>query len=384
MKLLLVGSLCDDKWIGSLIRNLCRASDIDIDFFHIVTLDKRLSEASQLCRNVYKAKRYFPSFLYKYPKISHFLSWVDVPLSLNRFLKDKCKEKVVYDIVNIHYPQNKVLCLWKHFDSISKTTIITPWGSEVLRISRMSQIIMAHYISKYDYVMSSDNPRFKNQLKDILNIQERKLLSCDFGSEMIDELCNSTVSKDEAKEHFGIRSKYAIVCGYNGGVAQNHLKIIEAITQIKEKLPPKLILVLPMTYNTSAAYLKKVEQALMRSQLDNIILKEYLSISDMICLRKCADMFIHAQSTDANSVSLAEHLLCDNVVVNAGWLRYENRETFGIPYYLFNSFDNLPDVIVEAYKGGPIVPANLKLAISAEGWNFVINKWVDIFKSVSA
>lgn len=382
MKVLLVGNLSDDKWIGSLIRNLARESDIKIDFFHIITSDRRLSNASQLCENVYMVQRHFPAFLYKIPKIGYLLSYVDVPCSLKKFLQGK-QGNGLYDVVNIHYPQNKVLCCWKHLSAVSKATLVTPWGSDVLRILKISQKIMAHYMRHYDYIMSSDNPRFKEQLQKILNIPEKKFVSCDFGSEMIDELCNSTISKDNAKRHFGIGAQYTIVCGYNGGVAQNHLKIIDSIVSVRNSLPKDIVVVLPMTYNASASYLDEVQNKLVDNKLDHVILKKYLSNSDMVCLRKCADMFIHAQSTDANSVSLAEHLLCDNVVVNASWLRYENRETFGMPYYLFDSFEDLPKVIVKAYNGGAIVPDKLKESISNEGWSIITKKWLNLFEKIS-
>lgn len=382
MKVLIVGSLCDDKWIGSLIRNLKKTSSIEIDFFHIITSDMKLSEASKLCDNIYKAQRYFPSFLYKIPKFGHILSLIDVPLSLKSYL-NQLPEGKNYDVVNIHYPQNKVLRCWKCFKRVAKATIITPWGSEVLRISKLSQRIMARYMSHYDYIMSSDNPRFKSQLKEILNIPEEKFLSCDFGSEMIDELCNSKLSRSEAKMHFGINDQYTIVCGYNGGVAQNHLKILDAIQQVRNSLPNKLMIVLPMTYNKNASYTAEVERRLADYNIEHIILKDYLSNSDMVCLRKCADMFIHAQETDANSVSLAEHLLCNNAVVNGSWLRYENRETFGVPYYTFDKFEDLPEVLVSACKGGPRVSEELIKSISAEGWDKVTKKWLNYFELVS-
>ena len=381
MKVLLVGSLCDDKWIGNLIRHLKKTTYIELDFFHIVASNMHLSDASKLCNNLYTVNKHFPSILYKIPKLSYLLSWVDVPLSLKKVLSCNNKEKY-YDVVNIHYPQNKVLRCWKYFQFASRTTLITPWGSEVLRISRISQRIMASYISHYDYIMSSDNPRFREQLKTILNVSEKKFLVCDFGSEMIDELVNTKITKYEAKKHFGIGNKYTIVCGYNGGVAQNHIKMIESIMLIRNRLPQNLIIVLPMTYNTNPSYMNEVQKLLTDSRLDHIILKSYMSNHDMVYLRKCADMFIHAQNTDANSVSLAEHLLCDNIVVNANWLRYENREVFGIPYYLFNTFEELPNVIIKAYNGGAIVPEKLKNAISEEGWRTIIIKWVDLFKQI--
>ena len=143
------------------------------------------------------------------------------------------------------------------------------------------------------------------------------------------------------------------------------------------------MIVLPMTYNKKASYIAEVEKRLADYLIEHIILKNYLTNSDMVCLRKCADMFIHAQDTDANSVSLAEHLLCNSVVVNGRWLRYENRETFGIPYYTFEKFEQLPEVIVTAYKGGPLVSNELKRSISSEGWNMVIRKWIHYFEQVS-
>lgn len=375
----MVGNLCDDKWIGSLIRNLKKTSNIEIDFYHIITTDRSLSDASKLCNNVFRVKRHFPSFLYKIPKFCFLSSFIDVPLSLKSFLEN-LRDENFYDVINIHYPENKVLCRWKDFASVSKKTIITPWGSEVLRISTLSQKIMSRFMAHFDYVMSSDNPRFKQQIQDILHVSDEKFLSCDFGSEMIDELCSSIMSKNEAKKHFGIEDQFTIVCGYNGVRAQNHLKIIDSILKVKEQLPEDIFIVLPMTYNATNVYLNEVQQRLTDNNLQHLILKEYMSNSDMICLRKCADMFIHAQNTDANSVSLAEHLLCDNIVINASWLRYENREKYGIPYYLFDSFEELPNVILKGFRGGSIVPKKLIESISEEGWQEVSKKWINIYE----
>ena len=384
VKVLLVGSLCDDKWIGSLLRELKKVSSIEFDFFHIVVSDRKLSEASKLCDNVFYVNKHFPSILYVNSKISYLLSLLDVPISIKEFTTLQQKNNIRYDVVNIHYPQNKVLRCWKEWKLISTSIIITPWGSEVLRISNFSKRLMACYVSHYDYIMSSDNVRFRNQLKDILHIPDNKFLSCDFGSEMIDEICsNSLISNKDAKKHFGIDDNYAIVCGYNAGVAQNHIKIIDSLMSVRKSLPHNFVVILPMTYNGTAAYIKEVDDRLTNYNIRHVILTNYMSNAEMVYLRKCADMFIHAQDTDANSVSLAEHLLCNNTVVNASWLRYANREAFGIPYYLFDSFDDLPAIIVKAYNGGSLVSKKLIDSISEEGWSVVSNKWIEIFKNVS-
>ena len=384
MRILIIGSLCDDKWIGSLIRSLCKSGFVNIDFFHIVTSKKQLSEASKLCNKVFYVKRHFPAALYSNSKIRQLLSFQDVPMSIQEFVKQQRNEGINYDVMNIHYPQNKVLRCWKEIKSIAKSTIITPWGSEVLRINKFSQYLMSKYIVHYDYIMSSDNERFRNQLKNILHVSDSQFLSCDFGSEMIDEICSKThVTKRVAKNHFGIDNSYTIVCGYNAGIAQNHIKIINALISVRDKFPKDLVLVLPMTYNGTQAYIEEVDNLLNKNSINHIIFQHYLTNEEMVYLRKCADMFIHGQDTDANSVSLAEHLLCENVVVNGSWLRYENRESFGIPYYLFDTFEELPNVLVKAYNGGSLVSKQLVDAIAEEGWSKVAKKWINIFNNAS-
>lgn len=385
MRILIVGTLFEDKWIGSLIRHLKKEDNsIIVDFFQNVISLSPLPHTSSLCENVYLTKKHFPSFLYKNSKLRILLSRIDIPISFEDFLKEQYAKSIKYDVVNIHYPTNRILKHWHLIKQVAQSIIVTPWGSEVLRLSKRKQEEMASYISYYDYVMTSDNPRFKEQLQSILHIKNEQFVDCDFGSEMIDLINeNSALSKDEAKDKLGIKGKYSIVCGYNANVAQQHKSIINALISVKDKLPEDLIVVLPMTYGGTCTYIDSVKAQLDSNHIENLIFTEYLTNEELLYLRKSTDMFIHAQTTDANSVSLAEHLLCDNIVINGSWLRYENRERYGVPYYLFSDFNELPGLIVDAYAHGSIVPPLLIDDISQEGWRDVIKKWISVFKRTS-
>ena len=137
-----------------------------------------------------------------------------------------------------------------------------------------------------------------------------------------------------------------------------------------------------MTYGKNEKYMDDVEQLMKETRLNYRILRDYLSNEELLYVRKCADMFIHAQDTDANSGSLAEYLLCKTKVVNAEWLSYPNREKYGRPYYVFNSFNELGDVVVRAYKDEvSLVDERLVKDIQQDGWSHVGKQWIDFYNS---
>jgi hypothetical protein len=186
------------------------------------------------------------------------------------------------------------------------------------------------------------------------------------------------VSREKAKELLGINSKYIITIGYNASESQHHIEIINSISEIKNKLPQNTLLVFPMTYGPRQQ-VGRVEQKLKEQGWDYLIFDKYLSYQEIVNLRKCSDMFIHAQTTDSNSASLAEYLFCQAIVVNASWLRYKHFEQFGEPYYLFSDFKDLPSIIETAIEGGTKVNNDLIDFLKQYSWAYKTTKWVSLF-----
>ena len=200
---------------------------------------------------------------------------------------------------------------------------------------------------------------------------------------MIDFIsAHSEVTRQMAKEKLGLSGKYVIVCGYNANKIQNHIQIIEAIASRKRQLPENLLLLLPMTYGRDERYVTLVEKTIEEKGLACRILRDYLPNDELLYVRKCADIFIHAQDTDANSGSLAEYLLCRTKVINAEWLYYPNREKYGKPYYTFKSFEELGDVVVQSYKSDEcLISTHLIEDIRRDGWSYVGKQWANFYNS---
>ena len=137
-----------------------------------------------------------------------------------------------------------------------------------------------------------------------------------------------------------------------------------------------------MTYGKDEKYMAEVEKTVKGRGLAYRILRDYLPNEELLYVRKCADMFVHAQDTDANSGSLAEYFLCGAKVVNAAWLSYPNREKYGKPYYVFDSFDALGEVMVRAYNDTRVlIDGRLLEDIRQDGWSRVGKQWVDFYNS---
>ena len=385
-KVLLVCNIYDDKWIGSLVRSLKRAdSGLQIDLFNTsIGRQTDLPVYTGLCSMVVVGRRHFAGFLYKIPKVRGILSWLDICIGLHRFACEVKRKRAKYDVANVHFLLPALRYCVKDMRAVANKVLLSPWGSDILRIKRRDLKKLQMLAQQSDFISCGrEQLRFKNDVSRLLHVSEEKLVNIGFGTEMIDFIAaHAEVGRDMAKGKLGLAGKYVIVCGYNAHKAQNHLRIIDAIAKRKAELPENMVLLLPMTYGKDEKYMAEVEKVMEENGLAYRILRDYLANEELLYVRKCADMFVHAQDTDANSGSLAEYLLCGAKVVNAAWLSYPNREKYGKPYYVFDSFDTLGKVIVRAYNDTrTLIDGRLLEDIRQDGWSHVGEQWVDFYNS---
>ena len=147
-KVLVVGLLHEDKWIGNLIRHIkSHNNSISFDFFNAATIATNYSSCVSLCSNVYYSRKHFPSIFYKIPKVSSVCQRLDVSISFHKFIKDKKKENEIYDLVNFHYLTTSTLRYWKSTKEIAKHSLLSPWGSDVLRCSPLTIYFVRKYVA---------------------------------------------------------------------------------------------------------------------------------------------------------------------------------------------------------------------------------------------
>lgn len=377
--ILIIGDCCDDKWIGGFLRNCsfhkegfevyCANTNYSTQYF----MDYNL-----ICKRLFIIKKNAPLFLYKLPVIRRLLYFIDIRILLLSIFK----QINYFHIINVHYviPELATVKLCEHANSL----ILTPWGSDILRRSKIELYLMKKIFNKSQYITIPET-RFRVDVKTIFQQSDSKFVDVGMGTDMIDYIIkNDNYTKDQAKKDLGLDERYIIVCGYNAHPEQNHCLIINAIHKIKDKLPSNVVLIFPMTYGARQPYKETVKQYVKSLGIDAVFFEKFLTQQELLTIRKGADVFIHAQKTDNNSGSLAEHLLCGTKVINASWLKYPQYESFGTPYYEFQSFEELPVVLLGAISDkDSITKPKLKEYIRGGGWGNMSLKWCKLFKSVS-
>ncbi len=367
VRVLIVGN-ANDSHNKRFLRQLNKSDYLDIHIFSYVDMN----DVADIENKLFVKRKIFPHSFYKIPKISLLFETIDIFFTLQSI-----KRQNYYDVISINYMW---ICLVPSRNILRKMCnklMITPFGSDVYRISKYEQYQYCKVYKKADYVVSSIE-QFKRDLQKKFNIPINKFVNLRFGSDIIDFILTDNSTKEIAKQYFNIKDYYVISCGYNGSVQQNHDKIITEILKIKNKLPYNYILLFQMTYpKSNNIYIDKIEGTLKKYNIKYLILSDYLSDIEVVKLRKATDLFIHIQDTDAYSGSVQEYLLSGAKVINAAWLNYPDLEIDGYPYYIVNKFEDLSDVILFSIKdNSELLTKRVKNIIKEKSWNYQGNKWV--------
>lgn len=315
-----------------------------------------------------------------------YLGQIIRAINFKHTLENLASQNKKYDAILVLwvYPQN--IFAINSYKKLSNNIILVPLGSDVLRISKLARFALKPFYQKADYIVLPP-AGFQQTVKQLFHIKDYKIITLDFGSDQIDTILNSKISRLEAKQELGIAEKYVITIGYNAAKAQNHLMILEQLVQVKKQLPDNLFLILPMTYPKSPVleeYIKHVKTYLNNTGFKYRIFEDYLDEEQLILLRKCSDIFIHAQTTDANCATIFEYLLSDCTILNGGWLHYPELEKDNMPYFTFNSIKDLSSCLIDAIKTPEQHKPSSRLIgeMAQKGWNHQIKLWIAFFKSL--
>lgn len=288
-----------------------------------------------------------------------------------------------YDLINIHYPEVQLLSVWNYIQKMSSKTLITPWGSDIYRISDSQLKKMKLLFDRTTYVSLPDT-RFAEDVKRFFNIPIKKIKNLSMASATIDYFIDKSksLSTADAKRNLGIKDKWVITIGYNSQRAQNHIKILEAIETVKTFLPKDMVLLFPMTYGVDKSYILEVKECVNALGFTAIFFEKFLDVHELLNLRKATDVFIHMQISDANNSSLKEYLYCDKIVINGSWLKYPQIEVYNpYNYILVDNYEQLQKQLIESYKKHEVeTPLALKQDIEKTGYKYWAPLWAEFYQ----
>lgn len=299
-----------------------------------------------------------------------------------------------YDIVDIHFVKPYIKYAMPIIKRMTKNIVITPWGSDVMRVeSKKSIDILCNIYSQAKYVTVGKDSQTGQCAIIKFKVNPDKMVALGWGGEFFDyvEKNLNNITTEQAKERFGLKGRYVITCGYNMQKSQRHEDIINAIYDIKDQLPENLTLLFLCTYKHFNGGSDRRTQRILswkerckKYGLDMDVVEEHLNLADLLKLRMATDIFVHVQTTDAGSRCVMEYVFCNKKVVHGSWNKYPYLENYKPScYFPVDKMENLGACIVKAYQGKiEDLPHEVKDIILERGWKYKMTLWNDFFESL--
>lgn len=260
------------------------------------------------------------------------------------------RNKVFYDIVEIHYVgvyYKKVIGLLK---ANAKRVSAILWGSDIFRLKEIHFPIMKKILLQCDSINCTTED-MRSQVEEVVgkDFNKLKITMCRLGLEflnVIQTLAKRNLAKTDLAMRLGVtlpaENMKVVTIGYNGSVGQQHIKIIESF---KDKEYRDTLFLVPMTYGASDDYITRVQSQMDLLGVNYKIFTDYMVEGDIAALRLVTDIFIQLQTTDALSGAMQEHMYANNVVITGSWLPYDSLRNIGVVFDTVETVEEIGSVL---------------------------------------
>lgn len=304
-------------------------------------------------------------------------------------LKKTLQKMDDYDICQIQFIDKRFATLSSIIAQKSKFLVSSVWGSDYYRSTERTKTIQKTLYEKSDYItfnskkmMDDFNVYYKNEFQDKLSI-------CTLGSQTLEVMNKLSSNKTSCKQAFDIpEEKTVITLGYNGNPEQQHIKVINSIVDLKNKLPSNLFFVIPMTYANRRRHKTQVEDLMRASGFDYKILDRFLTDKKTAKLRRASDIMIQVQTTDQFSGSMQEHIYEKNIVITGNWLPYKTLDEKNVFLLKVNTVDEVGNTLLYALKNLNTLKSKCekssKIIWELSSWESAINDWTKLYSRVKS
>ena len=263
--------------------------------------------------------------------------------------------------------------------------ILSYWGSDLLRVSGRILSFAGIFAKRADYV-TFDNGDLKIKFEQKYQWKDRvKSSKALFGLAILDIIREKQENQAAVfiRKKWGIpENKKIVAIGYNGIPQQQHIKVLECLKNIDEDVNDRICILLQMSYGGTAEYRKTVMEAVKKTGCQYAAIEHFLTAEEVAEIRIMTDIFINAQITDAFSGSVCENLYADSVLINAGWLRYQEFIEYDFKYLEFENISEIERIIPMVLEQGFDVSGNKELVWQLRSWESCGSKWEKIYRKV--
>lgn len=288
----------------------------------------------------------------------------------------------VYDAMQLLWIEKEWVYFHKLIRSKTKRLNLNIGGSDFYRAGKTERDYKKKLIECADQVIGQTADTVKNFELYYNEVVSGKLCCFPYGIEVLDFInLNREQDKNKLKRKYHIPlNKIVITCGHNASQAHQHIEMIEAINQLPAIIKKQIVCVLPMTYPQGCEeYINFVDGSLKGTDLEYVILKDFMDFQDMAEYALISDIMIHVQTTDQLSSSILEEMYAGSIFIAGSWLPYKALHKMGI-YFL--DVDTIPDVTavledvvanIEVYTEK--CRGNREIIWKYSSWDEVASKW---------
>lgn len=295
-----------------------------------------------------------------------------------------------YDVFHFHFMQYSYL-RELFMVPANKKIVCTFWGSDLLRTNDLLNFYFVKKALQKSTVITCQSDEL------------REIILSKFGRELFDKIrisifpVNETIYdqidlqwgqtrqiEDFKAQHSYDAEKINVLIGHNGSLANNHLKIIDALQNLRNREKIHLIINLnyAITEDQKKEYTKSLKLALDLTGCTYAILGKFFVNGELASSRLASDIFIHAPVSDALSGTMLELLYASNVVFTGSWLPYKTFRAAGLHYHEINALGELGEKLDRAVENFEAEKnrarqnkALVRKAFINEG---IVNNWAEI------
>lgn len=251
-----------------------------------------------------------------------------------------------FDVCHIHYLSRFAVFLGRSVAKQCGLIVANYWGSDWLRKSDDERKWQKKFLDISDYIVS-DSKQICMQLEDYYNGEYNEKLRYIRFKLPILEYIKVNLSIEELinfKHKYRIPDdKIIIVCGYTSTKAHKHVQMIQALEKLNIEEKEKIFAIFPMTYGKDLTYIEMVRKQLETVAFEYLILEDFMETQEIASLRRCTDIFMLMQTSDAYSSTIVEYTYCNTIIINGKWLDYSELEKMGAFYEKVESVENVTE-----------------------------------------
>lgn len=251
----------------------------------------------------------------------------------------------VYDAMQLLWIEWEWSYFYRPIRNKTRRLNLNVGGSDFYRADKKERDFKKNLIACADKI-TAETEGTVQEFREYYNEVGNKISLLPFGIEVLEFIAankSGNINGFKRKYHIPF-DKIVVTCGHNAIEAHQHIEIISALEQLSENVKRQIVCAFPMTYPSGREeYISKVTTRLSESNLEYVILTDFMDFQSMAEYALISDIMIHVQTTDQLSSTMLEEMYAGSVVIAGSWLPYQSLHEMGI-YFL--DVDTIPDVTV--------------------------------------